>query len=238
MGGFKRALLGYRRDEVDVAIAARDSQIAYLGQRVELIPDLELELASLSGMVLEREREIKDLREQLREADARADRSIASIDAMTARLEEIQAQARGQATRIRMKALREAVEVSRKVQDLAGLANGSGGAEPPANGNGHADVPAEQIFEGLVRVEVGPLGDFSQLVGFEDAAAQIEASDEISVERFSEGRATIAIRLATPVALLRELDSRAPMSFHIRETGDDRVVLDVDAADESARRAA
>ena len=225
-----------------MAVAVRDAQIAEFGQRLQLIPELERELDSLSAMVIERERECADLREQLHEANQRAERSIASIDAMTARLEEIQAQARGQATRIRMKALREAVEVSQRVQDLVGLADTNGGeggqAAAPANGNGngHSDVPAEQIFEGLVRVEVGPLGDFSQLVGFEDAAAQIEASDEISVERFSEGRATLAITLAEPVALLRELESRAPVGFHIRETGPERVVLDVDA--DAARRAA
>ena len=238
MGSFKRAFLGYRREEVDLAIAARDAQIAHLGQRLQLIPDLERELDSLSAMVVEREREMNDLREQVREANARADRSVASLDAVTARLEEIHAQARGQATRIRMKALREAVEVSQRAQELAGLTgNGNGAvAEAQANGNGHSDVPAEQIFEGLVRVEVGPLGDFSQLVGFEDAAAQIEASQGISVERFSEGRATLAITLAQPVALLGELEARAPVGFHIRETGPERVVLDVDA--DAASRAA
>ena len=69
-------------------------------------------------MVIEREREIRSLAERLREANERHDRSIASLEAVSARLEEIQAQARGQATRIRMKALREAVEVSRRVQEL------------------------------------------------------------------------------------------------------------------------
>ena len=48
----------------------------------------------------------------------RHDRSIASLEAVARRLEEMQAQARGQATRIRMKALREAVEVSRRVQEI------------------------------------------------------------------------------------------------------------------------
>ena len=236
MGGFKRALLGYRRDEVDVAIAARDSQIAYLGQRVELIPDLELELASLSGMVLEREREIKDLREQLREADARADRSIASIDAMTARLEEIQAQARGQATRIRMKALREAVEVSRRVQKL-----NEAQAEQPATTTPAADTNGavedfNGIFEGLVKLEIGPLGDFAQLVGFEDAVGQLGASD-ISVERFSEGRATLSVRLDQPVELLRELEELSTLDFQVRHTGPDNLILDVDE-DSGEQRAA
>ena len=70
-------------------------------------------------MVIERERTIRDLTERLEEANACHDRSIASLDAVSARLEDLQAQARGQATRIRMKALREAVELSGKAQALA-----------------------------------------------------------------------------------------------------------------------
>ena len=80
MNGFKRALLGYRRTEVENAISERDARI---------------------------------LDQRLREANECHDRSIASLDAITVRLEELEAQARGQATRIRMNALREAVEVSR-----------------------------------------------------------------------------------------------------------------------------
>ena len=82
-------------------------------------------------MVIEREREIRGLNEQLREANERHDRSIASLDAVTTRLEEIETQARGQATRIRMKALREAVEVGRRVQELSD-AEAGGAAEAPA----------------------------------------------------------------------------------------------------------
>ena len=40
-------------------------------------------------MVIEREREIRSLDERLREANERHDRSIASLDAVSARLEEI-----------------------------------------------------------------------------------------------------------------------------------------------------
>src|SRR4029079_18280881 len=82
------------------------------------LSELETETTSLTGMVLEREREIRCLNERLREANECHDRSIASLDAITSRLEEVEAQARGQATRIRMKALREAVEVSKRVKAL------------------------------------------------------------------------------------------------------------------------
>lgn len=226
MGSFKRALFGYRREDVDAAVSARDARISAA----------EGELTSLSGMVIEREREIRGLSERLRESNQRHDRSIASLQAVSERLEDIQAQARGQATRIRMKALREAVEVSRRTQDLAeiheGAANGSG--QPGQNG---AEAALGQLFEGLIKLEIGPLGDFSQLVGFENAVGRLGAS-EISVERFSEGRATLSMRLDEPVDLLRELEENAPFDFNIRRTADDNLILDVDEDQDPEQRAA
>jgi hypothetical protein len=226
MGSFKRALLGYRREDVDAAISARDAQISAA----------EGELASLSGMVIEREREIRGLGERLEEANQRHDRSIASLHSVSERLEEIQTQARGQATRIRMKALREAVEVSRRTQELTEIHEGSSnGGEPP--GPSGAEAALGQLFEGLIKLEIGPLGDFSQLVGFENAVGRLGAS-EISVERFSEGRATLSMRLDEPVDLLRELEENAPFEFNIRRTADDNLILDVDDDQDSEQRAA
>jgi len=228
MGSFKRAFLGYRRNEVDAAIAARDERIAQLVPR---IAEMERELTSVSGMVIERERQVKDLRADLQAANERHERSLASLESLAGRLEEIQAQARGQATRIRMKALREAVEVSRRVQELAGrlgIDPATLTIEPSPNGNGHGEIDPAELFEGLVRVDIGPLGDFSQLVGFEDAAGQIDATREISVEKFSEGRATLAMRLGEPVALLKELEQRSPLEFRVRQTAGDSLVLDVE----------
>lgn len=227
MGGFRKALLGYRRQDVDAAIGSRDARISALeGEAMEAaaaIVDAERELSTLSGMVIEREREIGSLGERLREANERHDRSIASLEAVAGRLEEIEAQARGQATRIRMKALSEAVEVGRRTQELSAAESmaGANGAAP-----GHALDP-HGLFEGHVKVEVGPLGDFSQLVGFEDAIGGIGAS-EISVERFSEGRATLSMRLDEPIALLRELEERSPLEFRVRRTAADNLILDVD----------
>ena len=193
MGSFKRAILGYRRPEVDAAITARDTQISSQGRHIaelgaELVSkaEVEEELASLSGMVLEREREIRSLGEQLREANERHDRSIASLESVTAKLDEIETQARGQATRIRMKALREAVEVGRRAQELSdATGEPAGDAGAPRSENGRSE-----LFAGAVQVEIGPLGDYAQLVGIEDAIGRLGASD-ISIERFSEGRATL-----------------------------------------------
>ncbi len=245
MGGFKRVLLGYRRADVDAAIAARDGQIAQLAPRAadydrqaRVLAELERETASLAGMVIEREREIRGLHQRLREANERHDRSIASLDAVSARLEEINSQARGQATRIRMKALTEAVEVSRRVQQLTD-AQSEADAEGSAAETGGDSVQAafNGVFEGIVKLEIGPLGDFSQLVGFEDAVGQVGAS-EISVERFSEGRATISMRLDEPVELLRELEELSSLDFKVRHTAPDNLILDVDEDQGPEQRAA
>jgi uncharacterized coiled-coil protein SlyX len=249
MGSFKRVLLGYRRADVDAAIAERNGQIGRLAARAsrcegqaQALAELEREMASLSGMVIEREREIRGLNERLREANERHDRSIASLDAVSARLEAINSQARGQATRIRMKALSEAVEVSRRVQQLteaeSEAAALSGGADSTAGGDGDGLKKAfDGVFEGLVKLEIGPLGDFSQLVGFEDAVGQIGAS-EISVERFSEGRATLSMRLEQPVELLRELEELSTLDFKVRHTAPDNLILDVDEDPGPEQRAA
>jgi hypothetical protein len=240
MGSFKRALLGYRRSDVDAAISSRDEQIAadaaeQARKASGTAARAEAELASLSGMVIEREREIRSLGERLREANERHDRNIASLHLTSERLDEIQSQARGQATRIRMKALREAVEVSKRTQELAEIHDG------PQNGaaldDGGAEAALGQLFEGLIRLEIGPLGDFSQLVGFEDAVGRLGAQ-EISVERFSEGRATVSMRLDEPVDLLRELEETAPFEFNVRRTANDDLILDVDEDQGPEQRAA
>jgi hypothetical protein len=261
MGSFKRSLFGYHRRDVEHAIAARDARIlgseSRLEQQVRALDELERETASLSGMVIEREREIRSLGDRLREANECHDRSIASLDAVTARLEELQAQARGQATRIRMKALREAVEVSKRIQALTDAepeptaaapaadtdnnnTNGNGNANAAGNGNGNGSVEHQRsdgLFEGLIRLEIGPLGDFSQLVGFEDAVGRLGAS-EISVERFSEGRATLSMHLDQPVELLRELEGLSTLDFKVRHNSPDSLILDIDEDQGREQRAA
>jgi len=245
-----------------------------------------------------RERELKELREEFARARAKTSQALRSLSAVAGELEAVRAQARGQATRIRMSALRDAATIADRVAemadgpararekllaalaeaverlgageelepaqavDAAGAAQAAAAGDPPApapepakpagmgpaangaaangaarngsaNGNGHhGDLDPAELFEGLVEVEVGPLADFSQLVSFEDAAAAIGGTSEISVKRFAKGRATLELRLGQPVALLRELEERAPFDFVVRDTRDDKVILDVeDGAD-------
>jgi hypothetical protein len=241
MGSFKRALFGYRRSDVDAAIADREERIADLRQKAadamerwrieaDSATRAEREAADLSGMVIEREREIRVLGEKLQEANERHERSIASLEAVASHIDEIHSQARGQATRIRMKALREAVDVSRRAQELVDANGGAEGAGAAADNGG-------ELFEGPLKLEIGPLGDFSQLVGIEDAISRLGAAD-ISVERFSEGRATLSMNLEHPVELLRELEESAPMEFRVRRTADDSLILDVDEDQGPDQRAA
>jgi chromosome segregation ATPase len=244
MGSFKRALFGYRRSDVDAAIVAREERIADLQAKAanalerwreaaDSAARSEREAADLSAMVIEREREIRILGEKLQEANERHERSIGSLEAVASRLDEIQSQARGQATRIRMKALREAVEVSRRAQELI-----DANPESAASRNGaQPDGKGPDLFEGSVRLEIGPLGDFSQLVGIEDAISRLGAAD-ISVERFSEGRATLSMNLEQPIDLLRELEESAPMEFRVRRTADDDLILDLDEDQDPGQQAA
>ncbi|HEX5374688.1 MAG TPA: hypothetical protein VFW48_00865 [Solirubrobacterales bacterium] len=248
MGSFRRALFGYRRADVDAALAAWDARswalergaedaLTRWREAAESAAEAEEELASLSAMVIEREREIRGLRDQLAEANEQHDRRLASLESVSSKLEEIQSQARGQATRIRMKALHEAVEVGRRAQELTEAQAGAAG--PAAADAGDAvERAAKGLYEGIVRVEIGPFDDFSQLVGFEDAAGQIDATSEISVERFSEGRATISMHLDEPVELLRELEERSPLDFRVRRTAEDNLILDVDDDSGPEQRAA
>ena len=251
----RRSLFGYRPRDVDDAIADRDAQLEARRADVERgagrIRELDRVSAWLAGRVVERERELRELRLELAQARERGDESLRALTALADDLEAIRRQARGQATRMRLRALREAAELMRRIGEpggdpgeareglieslqeaierVAADVEEEEGADQlglPA-GNGHARREPGELFEGLVEVEVGPLSDFSQLVGFEDAASGIGATSEISVTRFTRGRATLAMRFKQPVELLHELEERAPFEFKVRDTRSDRIVLDV-----------
>jgi hypothetical protein len=217
---FRRALRGYDPEEVDAAIEARDARLTRL----------EREAQRLAERVVERERK---LQEALRKPVAVA---------VSKGIEEIYGQARRQATRIRMKALEDAVLTAERVKELTGLRDELGARlaelaevararlgieEEPPLGALPAGGSADGIYAGRVEVEVGPLNDFAQLTGFEDAAAGIRGASDIHVKRFSRGRATLSMDLADPVRLLRELEERAPFELVVRDIRRDGLVLDV-----------
>ena len=234
---FRRALRGYDPDEVEAAIEARDARLARL----------EREAQRLAERVVEREKRLQEALARLGEGSPRA------IGLLGRRIEDVYAQARRQATRIRMNALEDAVQISERVSELARMRDDLGarvaelagfagirvspGEQRQPVGTKPAQAAADGVYAGPVEVEVGPLSDFAQLSGFEDAAAGIDGASEIRVRRFAEGRATFSMRLGEPVELLRELEERAPFEFKVRDTRNDGVVLDVDD-DTEPRRAA
>lgn len=233
--------------------AARDAAASAdaLRARDAKIRDLERVTERLGERIVERERELRDVREELSAAIARSADDTRALVALAKQIEEIRAQARGQATRIRLRALQDAADLGEKLGELAKRGDGRGARlietieetvrrlgdedlyleEPvPAAANGHApEADPKELFNGVVQVDVGPLSDFSQLVLFEDAARSIGATSEISIRRFSEGRAEMEVQLREPVALLRELEERCDLEFVVRDLRRDRVVLDVDA---------
>jgi hypothetical protein len=205
--------------ERDEAIVARDEALRECHVRIE---ELDSVGTHLSRRVVQRERELAALRAQI---------------------DDVRAQARGYATRVRMQALRQAATIADAgttvdVAEDAALAEHQAAAETaaeaPESGFGVRPAAPADLFEGIVQLEIGPLADFSQLVGFEDAAKALEATSEISVTRFSAGRASLDLKLSEPVDLLRELGERAPFSFQVRSVRDGRLILDLDDGAEAA----
>jgi hypothetical protein len=232
---------------VDEAIAARDEAVAKrdeaLAKETERAEGLEEVARRLAERVVERERALARVRDELAGERERSAEAVRAIGALADDLEAMRRLARGQAARIRVAALRQAAQVNKRVAAIGGVPNETLvtalaaavdrlGAEEDeefeAEANGYRRVARpEDLFEGLVEVEIGPLADFSQLVGFEDAARSIAATSELSITRFSEGRATLAVNLKEPVELLRELEERCDLEFRVRDRRGDRLVLDV-----------
>jgi hypothetical protein len=199
---FRRALRGYDPDEVDAALEARDARLARL----------EREAQRLAERVVERE---KRLQEALRRPmAAAADTHRVALSRALSSLEEVYGQARRQATRIRMKALEDAVQMADRVTELSKLRDelGTRVAELAEVARTRLGIEESQqgVYAGEVEVEVGPLKDFAQL------------------KRFADRRATLSMNLENPVELLRELEERAPFDFVVRDLRRDGVVLDVD----------
>ncbi len=231
---------GYDPEEVDAAIEARDARLTRL----------EREAQRLAERVVEREKRLQDALK--RPMAATGDINRVALSRALSSIEEIYGQARRQATRIRMKALEDAVQMADRVTELSGLRDELG-----ARVNELADVAKERLgieaddrpavgteparpsmYSGVVEVEVGPLNDFAQLTGFEDAAAGIDGASEIKVKRFSGGRAWVSMNLESPVDLLRALEEKAPFEFVVRDIRRNGVVLDVNEDEAKQDRAA
>jgi hypothetical protein len=215
-------------------------------------------MAWLADRVVASERIADEVRAELERERGRGEDVELALIGLAEELDGLRSAARGQATRIRLRALRDAAELADRVAEVSRrpaetrdrlieslheaikrIARAENEPEPMLaefmlgeRADWHdSTVDAEDLFDGTVEVEVGPLSDFSQLVGFEDAAGGISATSEISVKRFAAGRATLEMRLAQPTELLRELEERAPFEFKVRGRRFDRLVLEVDGGE-------
>lgn len=264
-----------REAEMARAHAARSDQLeAALGQTREACFDRDRRIARLEAAL--------DLSRS--EAESR----LRGLAALGAELEALRVSSRGNATRIRLEALREAGAVSARIRDLGPhpeqateslmlaleraldrigedwadeearvesteelarmsvpepdgeivITKTSAAPAPPpaaaaepsagANGNGRGPEAAAGAATGRrVNIDVGPFQDFSQLVAFEDAANAIGATGEITIRRFSGGRAEIDVDVHGPVDLIRELGHRCDLTFDVRTSEEDRIVLDL-----------
>jgi hypothetical protein len=276
--GLRRTLFGYRPAEVERALADAERQAGLYAEAARAHEAHAGELAaSVAGLRREaalRERRVARLEAELELVRSHAEHQLRGLATIGAEIEELRVTARGQATRIRLQALREAAAVSERAGkageapaeallraleraiDRVGATWEEGEAEPPpalvavpeAAGVDsdllppdlpgeptirRAEDPAPEVVEAerelRVSVDVGPFRDFSQLVRFEDAATAIPATREITIRRFSEGRASIEVLLSEPIDLLAELERCCELDFTARSNGGSNLVLDVAA---------
>ncbi len=93
-----------------------------------------------------------------------------------------------------------------------------------------AEAPEDMMFEGRVELGVGPFYDIASLSAFERRLASLPYVVEASVRRFEASHAVVDVRLAAPVALVRELRRTVESDFRVREVADGRVLLTFDEA--------
>jgi hypothetical protein len=102
---------------------------------------------------------------------------------------------------------------------------------PPATSPPRESAPAsgeDALFEGRVELGVGPFYDIGSLSAFERRLSSLPYVVEASVRRFEASHAVVDLRLAAPVALVRELRRTTDTDFSIREVADGRILLTFD----------
>ncbi len=86
------------------------------------------------------------------------------------------------------------------------------------------------LFEGRVELGVGPFYDIGSLGAFERRLASLPGVSEAAVRRFEASHAVVDVRLAVPVALVRELRRALDSDFSVREVASGRILLTFDEA--------
>lgn len=226
----ERAVSNRRLEMVQAGISERESQIS----------ELEGIAEALAEEVVDRDQQIEDLRKQLDEVRERNAGIYESLADAVEETEALRAEARGQATRIRMQALRYAarldfraaaedeitaglervvddVEVAEPGQPLVGPANEGTGIEPAP--------PA--LEPGQVELDIGPIGDFGQLLEVETALARVEQGAAARFVRFSRGRAVFGIEEIDCDEVRSALEAALSQGLEVRDDRSEAIVIDL-----------
>lgn len=121
---------------------------------------------------------------------------------------------------------------------MAGLsgAQSAGAPAPPTSSAAPAPPVSEEdaresaLFDGRVELGVGPFYDIGALGAFEQRLTSLPGVSEASVRRFEASHAVVDIRLAAPVALVKELRHALSTDFSVREVANGRILLTFDDA--------
>jgi hypothetical protein len=101
---------------------------------------------------------------------------------------------------------------------------------PAAPEVSEAEARESTLFEGRVELGVGPFYDIGALGAFEQRLAGLPGVSEASVRRFEASHAVVDVRLAAPVALVKELRHALSSDFSVREVASGRILLTFDDA--------
>ena len=249
MGSFKRASSATAAPEVDAAISAGtadrarcERDVAEHRSRTRRASEGRDRERSCSRALGHGDRaRARDPRPQraAREANERHDRSIASLDAVTARLRGDP----GAGARPGDPDPDEGAARGGRGQPAgAGADRGGAGTEAAAEPHGAEatdghDEFDEALFEGRsssrsARSATSPSWSGSRTRSASSAPPRSRSSASPRAARPSR------CSLDEPVDLLRELEERSPLDFKVRRTADDNLILDVDEDQGPEQRAA
>lgn len=210
---FRRALGGYDRSQVDAALAAAQSRVARL----------EADVSALSNRLEDSQQKLSEALARLGEGDP-----TGTVAALTRAVEEVHEQARRQATRIRMRALEDAVAISDRISELAGIADPADSRE-----SGFAQRPATEFnsadgsWSGKIQVDAGPISDFAQLTEIEDTLKAVGAVSSVSVRGVSNNRAALSVQIEEPTALIEEIRRNIPFEVKLTEVAPGSLSIEI-----------
>jgi hypothetical protein len=85
------------------------------------------------------------------------------------------------------------------------------------------------MFEGAIVIDAGPFTDIAALSAFEQGLARVPGAEDVYVSGFEGNRALVELRLAQPIALVREMRHVVPAPFTITDAAAGRLRLDATA---------